>query len=302
MNARFLPVLARAVMIVALLYLVLPLVAVIPLSLTDQRLLALPVEGLSTKHYQTLFQSADWLDAAWQSLQIAIATTVVAVSAGTASAIGCWLMGNPSFFRVLNLLPIMVPYIIFALGAYRMFAAIGILDTVLGVVIVHVIGAIPFVFVSVSTNLEYVDRSLVRAARSLGARPLRAAVTVILPNVKTGLFSGAVFAFLHSWDEIVRHPLRVRPQRDHAAAQDVGRAARRSQPGHRLRGSHPHCHHGVDARDRAAHQQDRFRPVSHNCHPERSEGPLRRQERSLAALGMTVEGVTSLTCLRPLRA
>ena len=73
----------------------------------------------------------------------------------------------------------------------------------LGVVIVHVIGAIPFVFVSVSTNLEYVDRSLVRAARSLGARPLRAAVRVILPNVKTGLASGAVFAFLHSWDEIV---------------------------------------------------------------------------------------------------
>jgi putative spermidine/putrescine transport system permease protein len=202
-NARFLPLLARAVMIVALLYLVLPLVAVIPLSLTDQRLLALPVDGLSTKHYQTLFQSADWLDAAWQSLQIALITTVVAVSAGTASAIGCWLIGNPAFFRVLNLLPIMVPYIIFALGAYRLFAAIGILDTVLGVVIVHVIGAIPFVFVSVSTNLEYVDRSLVRAARSLGARPLRAAVTVILPNVKTGLASGAVFAFLHSWDEIV---------------------------------------------------------------------------------------------------
>lgn len=203
MNARFLPLLTRAVVLVALLYLVLPLVAVVPLSLTDQRLLALPVNELSTKHYLSLFESADWLAAAWQSLQIAIASTVVAVTAGTASAIGCWLIGNPTFFRVLNLLPIMVPYIIFALGAYRLFAAIGILDTVLGVIIVHVIGSIPFVFVSVSTNLEYVDRSLVRAARSLGARPLRAAITIILPNVKTGLFSGAVFAFLHSWDEIV---------------------------------------------------------------------------------------------------
>jgi putative spermidine/putrescine transport system permease protein len=199
----FLPLLARAVVLVALLYLVVPLVAVIPLSLTDQRLLTLPVHELSMKHYQTLFGNADWLDAAWQSLQIAVAVTVVAVSAGTASAIGCWLIGNPTFFRVLNLLPIMVPYIIFALGAYRLFAWIGLLDTVPGVIIVHVIGAIPFVFISVSTNLEYVDRSLVRAARSLGARPLRAAITIVLPNVKTGLFSGAVFAFLHSWDEIV---------------------------------------------------------------------------------------------------
>ena len=203
MSARFLPLLLRATVLVALAYLVLPLVAVVPLSLTDQRLLSLPVHELSFRHYQALFANRDWLDAAWQSLQIAVVSTTVAVSVGTASAIGCWLVGNPAFFRVVNLLPIMVPYVIFALGAYRLFAAIGLLDTMAGVILVHIIGAIPFVFVSVSTNLEYVDRALVRAARSLGAGPLRTAASVILPNVKTGLISGAIFAFLHSWDEIV---------------------------------------------------------------------------------------------------
>lgn len=202
-EVRFLPLLVRAVVLVALAYLVLPLVAVLPLSLTDQRLLSLPVDGISLRHYKTLLGSLDWLAAAWQSLQIAIASTILAVTLGTASAIGCWSVGKAGVFRTLNLLPIMVPYVIFALGAYRLFAVIGLLDTVPGVIIVHSIGAIPFVFVSVSTNLEYVDKALVQAARSLGARPLRAAWSVVLPNVRVGLVSGAIFAFLHSWDEIV---------------------------------------------------------------------------------------------------
>lgn len=195
--------LLQAIVVVALVYLVIPLAAVVPLSLTDQRLLSLPVDGISFQNYRRLFESREWLEAGWTSLQIGIVSTIVALVLGTASAIGCWLSNRASVFRTINLLPIIVPYVIFALGAYQLFAMIGLLDTVLAVIIVHAIGSIPFVFVSVSTNLEYVDKSLMRAARSLGAGPLRAAVRIILPNVKTGLVSGAIFAFLHSWDEIV---------------------------------------------------------------------------------------------------
>lgn len=191
--------------ILALAYLILPLAVVVPVSLTDQRMLSLPVDGLSLQHYETVFSSPVWLSSAGQSLLIGALSTALALAIGTWSAIGCWMLGErrSGFFRVVNLLPVVVPSIIYALGAYRLFVDIGLFDTVLGVVLVHAVGAIPFVFIAISTSLAFVDLSLMRAARSLGAGMLRAAVLVILPNIKTGLASAAIFAFLHSWDEVV---------------------------------------------------------------------------------------------------
>jgi putative spermidine/putrescine transport system permease protein len=194
-----------AAAILALAYLILPLAVVVPVSLTDQRMLSLPVDGLSLQHYETVFSSPVWLSSAGQSLLIGALSTALALAIGTWSAIGCWMLGErrSGFFRVVNLLPVVVPSIIYALGAYRLFVDIGLFDTVLGVVLVHAVGAIPFVFIAISTSLAFVDLSLMRAARSLGAGMLRAAVLVILPNIKTGLASAAIFAFLHSWDEVV---------------------------------------------------------------------------------------------------
>lgn len=191
--------------ILALAYLILPLAVVVPVSLTDQRMLSLPVDGLSLQHYETVFSSPVWLSSAGQSLLIGALSTALALAIGTWSAIGCWMLGErrSGFFRVVNLLPVVVPSIIYALGAYRLFVDIGLFDTVLGVVLVHAVGAVPFVFIVISTSLAFVDLSLMRAARSLGAGMLRAAVLVVLPNIKTGLASAAIFAFLHSWDEVV---------------------------------------------------------------------------------------------------
>jgi putative spermidine/putrescine transport system permease protein len=191
--------------VLALAYLIVPLAVVIPVSLTDQRMLSLPVDGLSLQHYEAVLSSPVWLSSAGQSLLIGVLSTLLALAIGTWSAIGCWMLGDrrSGFFRVVNLLPVIVPSIIYALGAYRLFVDIGLFDTVLGVVLVHAVGAIPFVFIAVSTNLAFVDLSLMRAARSLGAGMLRAAVLVVLPNIRTGLTTAAIFAFLHSWDEVV---------------------------------------------------------------------------------------------------
>jgi putative spermidine/putrescine transport system permease protein len=205
MMARLQSVLLRVGAVLALIYLIAPLAVVVPVSLTDQRMLSLPVDGISFRHYETVLHSRDWLDSAGQSVLIGIASTVLAMTIGILSAIGCWMLGQgrSAIFRIVNLLPIVIPSIIFALGAYRFFVEIGLVDTLPGVVLVHTVGSIPFVFVAVSANLEYVDIALVRAARSLGAGLLRTTWEVILPNVKTGLVSAAIFAFLHSWDEVV---------------------------------------------------------------------------------------------------
>ncbi len=210
MKAQLPTLLLRLCAVLALVYLIAPLAVVIPVSLTDQRMLSLPVDGISLQHYETVFNSREWLGSALQSLLIGVASTFLALFLGMFSAIGCWMLGHGSakqgkvgLFRVVNLLPLVIPSIIYALGVYRVFVEIGLYDTLIGVIMVHTVGSVPFVFVAISTNLEYVDIALVRAARSLGAGLLRTAVSVILPNIKTGLISAAIFAFLHSWDEVV---------------------------------------------------------------------------------------------------
>lgn len=205
MTMRFGTVALRVAAVLALIYLIVPLAVVIPVSLTDQRMLSLPVDGLSTQHYQAVLRNPEWFRSAGQSLLIGLVSTALALVIGTFSAIGCWMLGQgrSGLFRVINLLPIVIPSIIYALGAYRFFVEVGLVDTMLGVILVHTVGSIPFVFVAISTNLEYVDIALVRAARSLGAGLLRTAVMVIIPNIKAGLISAGIFAFLHSWDEIV---------------------------------------------------------------------------------------------------
>ena len=79
----------------------------------------------------------------------------------------------------------------------------GLYDTWAGVVLAHTILAIPYVIIAVTTSLSLLDARLEQAARSLGATPLRTMVDVILPNIRTGVATAAVFAFVVSWDEIV---------------------------------------------------------------------------------------------------
>ena len=89
-------------------YLVLPISIVIPVSMTDQRFLSLPQEALSLRHYATVLGSAEWLGSIAQSFWIAVASTLLAVSAGTLCAIGCWRISRRSteLVRALMLLPI----------------------------------------------------------------------------------------------------------------------------------------------------------------------------------------------------
>ncbi len=186
-------------------FLVLPVSVVIPISLTDQRYLSLPEERLSLEHFANLLTSAAWLSSIAQSLIIALVSTVIALVAGTLCAIGCWRvdprLGNA--VRLLMLLPIMIPTIIYALGLYRFWIDLRLLDTYTGVVIAHAVTALPYVVITVSTSLAGFDPRLEQAARSLGATLGQTLRRVIVPNILPGVLSGAIFAFIHSWDELV---------------------------------------------------------------------------------------------------
>lgn len=194
-----------AVAWVIALFLLLPGLVTIPVAFNDSRFIALPQGAWSPRHFETLFTSGPWLSSIADSLGVALASTVLAVCLGTACAVGLWRVRPwlAGLVGALMLAPMIFPPIVSALALYRAWVAIGLYDTWAGVVLAHTILAIPYVIIAVTTSLSLLDARLEQAARSLGATPLRTMVDVILPNIRTGVATAAVFAFVVSWDEIV---------------------------------------------------------------------------------------------------
>ena len=129
------------------LYLVLPILIILPVSLTDQRFLSLPQESLSFRHFATVLGSPEWLHSIWQSFTIAVASTILSVVVGTLCAIGCWRISTRAteLIRALMLLPLIIPSIVYAIGLYRYFGPLDLLDRFLGVVIAHGVTGVPYV-------------------------------------------------------------------------------------------------------------------------------------------------------------
>ncbi len=187
------------------LFLLLPGLITVPVSLNESRFVRLPREHLSLRHYQALFSDPGWLSSFLDSLSIAAAASILATVLGTLCAVGLWRIGSRlvALFGALVLLPMILPPVVAALAMYRTWVALNLYDRWLGVVIAHTIIALPYVVITVTTSLALLDARLEQAARSLGASPLRTLRDVILPNIKGGVVTGAIFAFIISWDEIV---------------------------------------------------------------------------------------------------
>jgi putative spermidine/putrescine transport system permease protein len=187
------------------LFLLLPGLVAIPVALNDSRFIALPHGALSLRHFETLLSDGAWLSSMSQSAAIALAATLLALTIGTACAIGMWRMTGrcAAWMGALVLAPLILPPIVSALALYRAWVLLSLYDTWLGVVVAHTILALPFVVISVSTALSMLDPRLEQASRSLGATPLMTTLRVLVPNIKLGIVSAAVFAFITSWDEIV---------------------------------------------------------------------------------------------------
>jgi putative spermidine/putrescine transport system permease protein len=184
---------------------VLPFLVIIPVSLTDRSYLSFPQHGLSLDHYRTLLVDPDWREAFMRSAIIASATTVLATAIGSACAFGCWRLppGTARWVRALILLPLVVPTIIQALAFYRTWINLHLVSTYQGVVLAHTIIALPFVFICVAAALAQVDQRVEMAARGLGAGTIQTLRWVIVPMVLPGVLSGALFAFVASFDELI---------------------------------------------------------------------------------------------------
>jgi len=186
-------------------FLVVPMLIVVPVSLTDRNYLSLPEHSLSLRHYATFLANPLWFASTLQSLLIAAVSAAASVVLGALCAIGCWRLSNgwSAAVRLLMLAPLIVPTVIQGLAMYRLWAAAGLYDTYAGVVLAHTITGIPYVIITVSASLAGFDVRLEQAARGLGASALDTIRLVIVPAVVPGLVSGGVFAFIHSFDELV---------------------------------------------------------------------------------------------------
>src|SRR5262249_15855268 len=100
-------------------------------------------------------------------------------------------------------MPMYVPVMVLALGFYALFAKIGMIGNLFAIALAHSILGVPLVIINVSAALYGVNWELERAARSLGAGPIRTFTKVTFPVIKGGVLAGALFAFLVSFDELV---------------------------------------------------------------------------------------------------
>ncbi|MFX0547331.1 ABC transporter permease [Roseovarius sp. S1116L3] len=186
-------------------FLALPVLIMLPISLTPNRYLSLPKDGISLRHYQSLIDDPQWIASIADSLFVATLAAMLAVVLGASFAIGIWRRGGMAerVLQPIMLAPMIVPPIVHSVAFYKGWAEVGLLDTYTGLILVHAMKGTPFVILTVAAALANFDPRTEQAARSLGASAGRTMAWVVLPQIKGGLLSGAVFAFFISWDEII---------------------------------------------------------------------------------------------------
>jgi len=186
-------------------FLMLPFVVIVPISFSSAPYLTFPPPGLSLQWYERFFGRAQWLDSIWVSVQVAGLSTVLTTALGLTAALALVrgrFPGKTAVYAAI-LAPMIVPVIVTAIATFFLFSRLGMVGTVLAMALGHTVVALPVTVIVVSATLAGFDRRLEHAAISLGASPLTAFRRVTLPIIAPGVISGALFAFLTSFDELM---------------------------------------------------------------------------------------------------
>lgn len=186
-------------------YLILPSFIVIPVSFNDSILLKFPPEKYSLRWYQSFLSRPDWTGALWLSLKLGVGVMIVSTILGVLASIGL-VRGNfpgKGVLRAFLISPMIVPVVVTALGFYYFYGELKLSGNPWSLLISHTCMAIPIVIIIVSATLDGVSPNLERAAQNLGATPRQAFTKIVLPIIRPGIITGALFAFILSFDEVV---------------------------------------------------------------------------------------------------
>jgi putative spermidine/putrescine transport system permease protein len=186
-------------------FLIAPILIIIPMSFSTAVSFQFPPPGYSFGYYRAFFGSHDWLAPMFNSFVIAAASTVLTMLLVVPAAFGYvrHRFRGRSLFNLLIMAPLIVPHVVAALAYYGYLSALRLNGTIPGVVLAHGMLAVPIAFLVVSATLKGFDRNLERAAMSAGAGPLRTFFWVTLPVLRPGMMVAALFAFLFSFNEAV---------------------------------------------------------------------------------------------------
>ena len=206
-------------------FLIAPLVAIIPISfskspfmLFTEGMLAWPPDpeawsfrwyrymvGICTDKNLTTPCSNRWMVGTVNSFFIGSISTFFATALGTLAALGLSRPHMPYKGLIMSILisPMIVPLIITSAGMFFFYAKVNLVYTFTGIILAHVALSTPFVVITVTATLVGFDTNMTRAAQSLGARPIRTFFKVIMPLILPGVISGALFAFITSFGEVV---------------------------------------------------------------------------------------------------
>ncbi|WP_026202445.1 ABC transporter permease subunit [Bradyrhizobium sp. WSM2793] len=204
-DSRWSQIPGTALVALVMVYLLFPGLVVIIMSFSAGMFLEFPPSGLSLKWYRSFFGDPSWKGAAWTSIQVGVAAAILSTIVGTLAAYGL-SRTSPRFRSLLTMViltPITFPVIVVGIAAYLGMANLGLIGSMTGIVLAHSIGAIAYVVVIVSGTLANFDRRLEQAAKSMRAGPLQTFRRITLPLIAPGVIGGAVFAFIHSFDEVV---------------------------------------------------------------------------------------------------
>ncbi len=198
-------ILLNVVFVGVLVFLFLPLIVVVPVSFTPGTVLRFPPEGLSWRWYQDFWEDDRWRAAGWLSVRLALSTAVCATFIGMLAAVSLtrFVKRGKGLLRAIVLAPLIVPLIITSVGIYYVMVRMELTASFWGMLIGHIVLALPYSIVIIESALRNYDVSLEEAAMSLGAsRPL-AFRKITIPIILPAILASAVFGFITSWDEVL---------------------------------------------------------------------------------------------------
>lgn len=195
----------RAVAISVLVFLALPSLVVVPMSFNDSDVLSFPPSQFSIRLYREFFARAEWMQALKLSFFVCTISTVLALVLGVTASYGLArssFRGRRMVYYML-ISPLMVPGIVLALGLYMYFLGLSMQNGSLRLIIALTVVALPYVMITSLAGLREIDRNTETAAMIMGASPITIFLRVTLPQMKPSIVSGALFAFLIGFDEVL---------------------------------------------------------------------------------------------------
>ena len=196
---------AMVLALLGALFLVAPILIVVPMSFSTAISFAFPPPGYWLGYYAKYFTSEEWLEPTLNSVIIALGATALTMLLVVPAAFGYvrYRFRGKSLVNLLIMAPLIVPHVVSALAYYGFLGRAKLAGTLVGVIVAHGMLAVPVAFLVISATLKGFDQNLERAAMSSGAGPLRTFVYVTLPVLRPGMLVGALFAFLSSFNEAV---------------------------------------------------------------------------------------------------